>query len=131
MSAGRTNQRWEKAIEALLACATHRKAAARAGIAERTLRDYLADPEFMALYREARRRIVESAIGRLQRASQRAVATLVAKLKCNDDAVAVRAAKIIVDAAVSGVELSDLAARVEELERGRPRLASTGRRRAL
>src|SRR5262249_40051737 len=51
----------------LLSEPTQAGAAARAGIAEKTLRRWLADPEFMEAYRQARRRVVEEAVAVVQR----------------------------------------------------------------
>src|SRR5437870_1661431 len=57
----------ERAIAALLTCRTHQEAARQAGIGERTLQRWLAEePQFIAVLRAARRRLVETTIGRLQ-----------------------------------------------------------------
>ena len=43
----------EKALAALLTCTTKQQAAEKAGISPRTLRGYLADPEFQEEYKKA------------------------------------------------------------------------------
>jgi hypothetical protein len=99
----------EQAIAALLTANTQAKAARRAGISERTLRNWLALPRFQAAYRRARRGLVETAVGRLQAATNRAVNTLLAVAKNGSkDSDRVRAAVAILDHALRG--LSDAGA---------------------
>ena len=85
-------------------------------------RDHLAAldgrAEFKARYRDARRQVVELAVTGLQQATGQAVETLV-EITGNiaaPQAARVSAAKTILDFAVKGVELVDLAERVERLE---------------
>lgn len=106
----------EAAIAALLTEPTVEAAAAKAGIAAATLRRWLQRPEFLAAYRAARRRVVESAIARLQAAAEKAVAALERNLTGRRASNQIRAAVAILDRAVRGVELLDLAERVEALE---------------
>ena len=75
---GRTklNRKQEALIAALLTEPTHASAATRAGVSEATLHRWLHLPEFQAAYRQARRQLVETAIGRLQQASGKAVDAL-------------------------------------------------------
>jgi hypothetical protein len=91
-------------------------AAEQIGIGESTLRRWLSDPPFKARYRDARRQVVEQVVCRLQSAKSEAVATLTRNLKCSVPASEIAAAKAIIDFAVKGVELVDLAERVEQLE---------------
>jgi hypothetical protein len=72
----------EQAIAALLTEKTHAEAAARVGIAPATLQRWLLLPEFRSAYREARRQVVEAAVGRLQAASAKAVDALERNLTC-------------------------------------------------
>ena len=106
----------QAAITALLACPTIEAAAEQAGIAPATLRRWLAEPEFKATYRAARRQAVEAAIGRLQTVTTKAVDTLERNLRCGTPAVEVGAAKAVLDQAIKAVELVDLVERVEALE---------------
>src|SRR5947208_3667217 len=87
----------EQAIAALLAAPTVKKAAARAGVSERTLQLWLADPDFREAFRAARRRVLEGAVANLQHASRAAVATLRRNLRCGAAAVEVRAAVAILE----------------------------------
>jgi hypothetical protein len=111
------SRKQEQAIAALLAKPTLRKAAEAAGVSERTLRAWVKEqPAFLRAWRDARRRVVEHAVGQLQRAAGRAVRALVKNLACGQSAVEVRAAVALLDKALGGVELVDLLQRVEDLE---------------
>ena len=106
----------EAAITALLACATVEAAAEQTRVAPATLRRWLAEPSFRARYREARRQVVEHAIVSLQQTTSDAVGTLRRNLTCGVPASEIAAAKAVLDQAIKGVELLDLAARIEVLE---------------
>ena len=95
---------------------TIESAAKQADIGESTLRRWLAEPEFKAKYRAARRQVVEAAIGRLQSVATKAVDALERYLSCGIPAVEVGAAKSVLDQAIKAVELVDLVERVEALE---------------
>jgi hypothetical protein len=116
---GRTkrNRKQDALIAALLTEPTHAAAAAKAGVSEATLHRWLHLPEFQAAYRQARRGVLEAAIGRLQQATGQAVEALRRNLTCGNPAHEVRAALGILGHAVKAVELLDLVERVEELER--------------
>jgi hypothetical protein len=116
---GRTklNRKQESLIAALLTEPSHAAAAAKAGLSEATLHRWLHLPEFQAAYRLARRGIVETAIGRLQQSTGKAVEALERNLTCGHPGNEIRAALGILDQAVKAVELIDLVGRVEELER--------------
>ena len=113
---GRRSNREDAALAALLSEKTIAEAATKAGIGESTLLRWLADAEFKARYRAARRSVVESAIGRLQRAATEAVDALSRNLTCGIPAVEVGAARSVLDQAIKAVELVDLAERIEALE---------------
>jgi hypothetical protein len=114
---GQKRERLEdRALVALLSEPTIEAAAKRADVAESTLLRWLAEPEFKARYRAARRQVVEQAVTTLQQATGDAVATLTRNLTCGVPASEIAAAKAVLDFAVKGVELVDLAERVEQLE---------------
>ncbi len=109
----------ECALTALLTEPTVEAVAVKAGITPRTLYRWLNDPPFVAAYREARRQAVQRATGRLQQAASDAVTTL---RDVMTDATApaparVNAAKSVLDLAVKAVEIEDLTARIETLEK--------------
>jgi hypothetical protein len=109
-------QREDAALAALLSEPTIEAAATKAGISEPTLWRWLAEPSFKSRYRDARRQVVEHAISGLQQAAGEAVEALRRNLQCGVPASEIAAAKAIIDQAVKGVELVDLAERVEALE---------------
>jgi hypothetical protein len=111
------SRREDAAIAALLACSTIDAAAEQAGIAGSTLRGWLTDSDFERRYRDARRQVVEHAVSGLQRAASDAVETLARNLKCGVPAAEISAAKAILDQAFKGMEVIDLAERIEQLER--------------
>jgi AcrR family transcriptional regulator len=106
----------EKALIALIDSASIREAAQKSGLSEETLYRYLKDKEFIAEYRQARRATVENAITQIQQATGEAVETLKKNLHCENPAAEIRAAQIILDNAIKGVELIDVIERLENLE---------------
>ncbi len=106
----------ETAIAALLSTSTIKDAAEACGLTTVTLWRWFQLPEFAAAWRAARRQVVENAITQLQTAASEAVETLKRNLTCRNEAVEVRAASLIIEQAVKGVELVDLQERVERLE---------------
>jgi hypothetical protein len=108
----------ERAIAALLIHPTMLAAAAAAGVGEVTLWRWLQIPEFKEQYRLARREAVSQAVGHLQGACSVAVLALTdisQDVNCPASA-RVSAARTVLELALKGVELEDLAVRVEELE---------------
>ena len=106
----------EQAIAALLSASSIKAAAIEAGIGEATLWRWLQLPDFQTAYRAARRQIVERAVSELEAACGEAVETLKRNLHCENPAVEIRAAQIILEQGIKGVELMDLQERVERLE---------------
>lgn len=73
-------------------------------------------PEFMEAYHEARKAVYEATLTRLQKASEKAVDTLVKNLGCGQFATEVRAAQAILEHAAKGHEMLDIEHRLEQLE---------------
>jgi hypothetical protein len=92
------------------------RAARAANVSERTLRRWLQQPVFLAAYRAARRQVMEQAVAQLQKASSKAVATLVKNLGCGVPAAANVAAKTILELSHRGAELLDLEERLAAIE---------------
>ena len=105
-----------KAITSLLSHPTIRDAAQDCGISETTLWRWLNDAAFQSAYRQARRSVVERAMGELQAACSEAVTTLRRNLTCGLASTEVTAAKIILEQAAKGIEMMDLQERLEWLE---------------
>ena len=98
----------EALIAALLTEPTHAAAAAKAGVGEATLHRWLHLPAFRAAYRQARRELVEGAVGRIQAATGQAVDTLLAVAKDGaKDGDRVRAAVALLDHAFRGLTDAD------------------------
>ena len=114
----KNSRKRELFIAALLTEPNIREAAKKAGIGESTGWQWLQDPDFQAEYREARRMAVSQAIAQLQQASSGAVATLCEVMADQEATPASRvtAAKTVLEMAIKGVELEDLAERIEKLE---------------
>ena len=113
---GKRDNKEDAALAALLSQPTIAEAATKSGIGEATIHRWLTDPAFKARYRDARRQVVEHAVSGLQQAASDAVAALSRNLHCGIPASEIAAAKAVLDFAVKGVELVDLAERVEQLE---------------
>ncbi len=119
----------ERAIVALLNEQTIAKAAAAAQVGERTLYEWLNQPDFSSAYRKARREAFGQAIALTQRYSPLAVNTLAQVMM---DAAAPASAKVAAATTIlrfgrEGIELDDLAARVEALESAAPKREKSAR----
>jgi transposase-like protein len=108
----------ERAIVALLANSTIKRAAKSIGVDETTLWRWLQDKDFHNAYRTARRESVSQAIARLQQASSEAVNTLreVVKDKKQPAPARVSAAKAILEFSMKAVEIEDMAERLAQVE---------------
>ncbi|MEP6961421.1 MAG: hypothetical protein ABI995_05050 [Acidobacteriota bacterium] len=113
------NRRQDEIIVALLENPTLEKAAAAAGISSVTLWRSMQEPEFQEAYRQARRNAFSQSIARLQHASNAAVGTLLRVMTDREAPAAsrVRAADVVLQAALRGMETEDIEARVTDLER--------------
>jgi len=111
------SRRREVALAALLTSPSVTAAAEAVGVSEKTLRNWLHEVSFAGEYRARRREVVEHAVGVLQRAAAFAAGTLDRNMTCGAPAVEVRAAAIVLEQSLKAVELTDLAERVEQLER--------------
>jgi hypothetical protein len=123
----------ERAIGFLLAEPSVAKAAESAGVGERTLHRWMREPEFARAYRDARRNAFEQAVAMTQRYATLAVqalARIVADSKTSASA-RVAAASAILRFGREGIELDDLAARLDSLEASmQPRMNEEGARDA-
>ena len=123
----------ERAIIALLNEQSISRAAAVTEVGQRTLYRWLRKPEFARAYREARREAFGQAIALTQRYAPLAVNTL-AQVMMDGAAPSsskVAAATTILRFGREGIELDDLAARVDELERAAPKKQMAPRWRGI
>jgi hypothetical protein len=101
----RLSRKQEQAIAALLEKPTVAEAATTIGINEKTLRGWLKDPVFAAAYRQTRREVLETSVGRLQAATATAVDTLVTAAKSGtNESDRVRATIALLDHAFKGFD---------------------------
>jgi len=109
----------EDAIAALLTHRTTEEAARAVGIGVSTLLRWMKEQEFDTAYREARRSAFTQSVARLHQASSAAVNTLLKIMvdPASPPGTKVRAAEYVLDHAAKTIEIEDLEARVEELER--------------
>jgi len=114
----------DRAILALLSEPTLDRAAKKCGIASTTLWRWLQEPGFQQQYRDARRKVFEGTVLRLQYIAGEAVETLRRNLVSKNPSVEVRAALGILDQAVKADELYELQQRIARLE---DRLSQKGR----
>ncbi len=119
----------ERAIIALLNEQTVGRAAVTAEVGQRTLYRWLKDPTFSRAYREARRDAFGQAIALTQRYAPLAVQTLAQVMMDNDapSSSKVAAATTILRFGREGIELDDLAARIEALEETAPKREKSAR----
>ncbi|MBD5162911.1 MAG: hypothetical protein HDT14_13050 [Oscillibacter sp.] len=109
----------QKALLALLENPTKEKAAAAAGITSKTLRSYLADPEFQAEYRKAFAGLVEDATRQAQQAISPALSTLreVVEDSGGGPQFRISAARSILEYSLKLTEQNDILSKLQELEK--------------
>ena len=112
-------RKMEAAVAALLTARNLEEAAKSVGIAPNTLLNWMKVPEFQAEYREARRVAYSQAVARLQQGATAAATTLLKVMvdQSTPASVKVRAAECVMNHSSKAIEIEDVAARVEELER--------------
>lgn len=107
-----------KALQCLLTYPTKKEAAAAAGIAERTLRSYLAKEEFQAEYKKAFGQLVTDATRQAQMALSPAI-TLLLNVINNENETAgnrISAARSILEYGLKLTEFNDILQDLEALE---------------
>ena len=119
----------EAAVIALLRENSIAKAAESCEVAERTLHRWLDDPDFSKAYRRARREAFGHAVALTQRYAPLAVNTLATLMADKDTPphARVTAASTLLKFGREGIELDDLAARVEALEQATEQRKKAGR----
>jgi hypothetical protein len=99
----------EALIAALLTEPTYAQAAEKAGVGQTTLYRWLHIPAFRSAYRQARRELIEAAVGRIQAATGNAVeALLTVASQGKRDGDRVRAATALLEYAFRGLMDADL-----------------------
>jgi hypothetical protein len=110
------NRRAEAFLTALLSGLSVSRACISAKISEATGWRYLQNPNFQLRWRAARRAVIESAISEMQSLTSEAVQSLRNNLNCGNRSAEVRAASVIIQRALDGVDLLDYDQRLKALE---------------
>lgn len=110
LASGKTlSSKQETVLGALLTDPNLSRVAARTGVGRSTIYRWMKDPQFRSALRQARREVVESAIGQLQTASAQAVETLITVArKGRRDGDRVRAAMALLDHAYQGLQEQEI-----------------------
>jgi len=121
-------QKMELAIAALLSHKSVEDAARAVGVHTNTLLRWMKEPEFRAMYEEARHLAFAQSLGRLQEASGAAVTTtLKIMLDTNSPpGIRLRAAEIVLEQAAKAAELETLGARLAKRARKGSLKTNTG-----
>src|SRR5688572_2759181 len=108
------NRMQERALAALLTCKTIEDAATKAEVHIRTVYKWLALPTFTASYLQARREAMGEVIGQLQQTVTVAVQALREVLDdpAGPHTARVSASRTVLELALRGMELEDLAQRI-------------------
>jgi hypothetical protein len=113
----------EKCIAALIQHPTQAKAAEACGITVRTIQRWLLEPSFAAAFRDAKTQLFAATTNRLRQAGPVAVRTLY-QIATNEDTPPgapsrVAAARALLEFGITHVEIEDVLARLERLEKDR------------
>lgn len=106
----------EKLVALLLTERTIDEACKKANVAVTTYWRWMKDENFLIFYRRTRRGILENTVAKLQSTTYQAIETLERNLTCENPAVEIRAAQIILEQSIKGLELLDVENRIEMLE---------------
>ena len=101
----------EKAMAALLSSDTQIDAASKCGITDRTLRSYLADPDFNAEYQRRKRQLVSDATRQIQASYQSAVRALrgIVESDISSAGEKISAARALLEFGLKFTEINDMA----------------------
>ena len=112
-------QKQKAALQALMQFTSRKEAATAAGIAERTLREYLRDPAFIAELNRLYDDWMDECTRELQQAVKLAIQTLKGSLTDEEASVPAKiaAAKAILETAPKYLEVNNILPRIEALEK--------------
>lgn len=113
---GEISPKQQKLIALLLTERTIDVACQKANVAPTTYWRWMREQQFLFAYRAARRGIFENTVAKLQSIVFAAVDTLERNLNCENPAVEIRAAAIVLEQSLKGLEILDVEARLETLE---------------
>ena len=109
----------ERALACLLVSDSKAEAAEKAGISDRTLRAYLADPAFKSEYQRRKRKLISDATQQIQKSMKIAISALreIIQRKSSKDSDRITAARLILEYSLRYTEITDILNRIEDLER--------------
>lgn len=110
------SNRQEKLISLLLTEKTIDEACKKANVAAVSYWRWMQNENFLKHYRKARRGILENTVAKLQSVTHQAIETLERNLTCENPAAEIRAAQIILEQSIKGLETLDVENRLEMLE---------------
>src|SRR5450432_3204125 len=115
---GKLGAKKDAAILALLSARSVEEAARSADVTRRTLYRWLADPEFDAAYRSAKRAAFGQALARLQQGSAAAATTMLKIMldTSTSPSTRLRAADCVLGHAKNAIEIEGIEARLSDLE---------------
>ena len=105
-------------MAALLSSDTQIDAASKCGITDRTLRSYLADPDFNAEYQRRKRQLVSDATRQIQASYQSAVRALrgIVESDISSAGEKISAARALLEFGLKFTEINDIMIRLEDVE---------------
>ena len=106
----------EKLIALLLTEKTIDEACKKAGVNVTTYWRWMQNEGFLRHYRKARRGILENTVAKLQSVTYQAIETLERNLNCESPGAEIRAAQIILEQSIKGLETLDIENRIEMVE---------------
>lgn len=108
----------QRALQALLTQPTKKKAAEAAGITARTLRDYLADPEFQREYKKAFGQLVQDATRQAQQSLSPAISALrdIVEDEKESSSARIAAARSLLEYGLRLTEFTDILEELESVE---------------
>src|SRR5262245_29864002 len=110
------NRRQEKALAALLVAPNLDEAAAASGVSKSTLQRWLRQEAFKSEFRQRRLGVLDGVVTRLLALADKALAAWERNVTCGKPSVEVRTADLILSHARLGVEIIDLAQRLDAVE---------------
>lgn len=108
----------QRALQALLTQPTKKAAAEAVGITDRTLREYLADPEFQREYKKAFGRLVTDATRQAQQSLSPAISALrdIVEDDSENSSARIAAARSLLEYGLRLTEFSDILQDLESVE---------------
>ena len=109
----------EKIISALLTSDTQKEASAKAGISDRTLRSYLANPLFNAEYQRRKQKVLLDATRQIQSNLKTAITALhqIITNETSSDGSKISASRVLLEYGLRFTEITDIMTRLEALEK--------------